>query len=78
MLTDGRTGKVAFDEHGDRTHAEYSVVNVQEQRQDHLAFRTLHTIGELKYDAVRVERDIRRKKEDIKGCSVCVCVCVCV
>lgn len=32
VLIDGKTGRVAFDEHGDRTHAEYSIVNVQERR----------------------------------------------
>ncbi|XP_050686740.1 glutamate [NMDA] receptor subunit 1-like isoform X3 [Eriocheir sinensis] len=53
VLTDGRTGKVAFDEHGDRVFAEYSVVNVQSQRrQAHHAFsRNRQSVGDFLYDA---------------------------
>lgn len=66
VLTDGRTGKVAFDEHGDRTHAEYTVMNVQENRQDHYAFRTLHTVGEFLYDAASDKMAMRVNKSSIK------------
>lgn len=31
-LLDGQTGKVAFDENGDRVNAEYDVVNVKENQ----------------------------------------------
>ncbi|KAG7166019.1 Glutamate receptor ionotropic, NMDA 1-like 7 [Homarus americanus] len=53
VLTDGKTGKVAFDGHGDRTHAEYSVVNVQDHHQEHFGQRNLQHVGELFYDKVR-------------------------
>ena len=31
VLPDGQTGRVAFDEMGDRIHAEYRILNVQEK-----------------------------------------------
>ncbi|RXG55046.1 hypothetical protein Avbf_07105 [Armadillidium vulgare] len=30
VLKDGLTGKVAFDDHGDRINAEYDIINIQE------------------------------------------------
>ena len=30
MLSDGATGKVAFDDNGDRIYAEYDIINIQE------------------------------------------------
>nr|XP_045583308.1 glutamate [NMDA] receptor subunit 1-like [Procambarus clarkii] len=50
VLIDGHTGKVAFDVNGDRTHADYSLLNVQDQHQDHLVFRNLQHVGEFSYD----------------------------
>nr|XP_053626985.1 glutamate [NMDA] receptor subunit 1-like [Cherax quadricarinatus] len=49
VLTDGQTGKVAFDRQGDRTSAEYSIINVQEGHHDH-PFRSLQHVGEYFYD----------------------------
>lgn len=58
VLTDGMTGKVAFDSHGDRTNAEYTLMNVQEQREEQdgqqgPASKILMPVGEFLYDKVR-------------------------
>lgn len=46
----GETGRVAFDEMGDRMFAEYEIINVQKQsRRD----RVNVTVGHYKYDLVR-------------------------
>ncbi|XP_047491768.1 glutamate [NMDA] receptor subunit 1-like isoform X1 [Penaeus chinensis] len=46
VLIDGKTGRVAFDEHGDRTNAEYSIVNVQERRMLATVGDFLHQTGD--------------------------------
>ncbi|XP_071531320.1 glutamate [NMDA] receptor subunit 1-like isoform X2 [Panulirus ornatus] len=45
VLTNGRTGKVAFDANGDRTHAEYYVINVHTEGDA----RSLHPVGQYFY-----------------------------
>ena len=50
----GETGRVAFDEMGDRMFAEYEIINVQKQsRRD----RVNVTVGHYKYDLVRKSFD---------------------
>ncbi|XP_045112784.1 glutamate [NMDA] receptor subunit 1-like isoform X2 [Portunus trituberculatus] len=69
VLTDGQTGKVAFDEHGDRTHAEYSVVNVQERRplqQDYPVYRMPEVVGEFLYDVASDEMVMQLNKSSIR------------
>lgn len=52
VLKNGLTGKVAFDENGDRINAEYDVINIQELnktghlRKDHIR------VGQYKYNKV--------------------------
>ena len=46
----GETGRVAFDEMGDRMFAEYEIINVQKQSG---RARANVTVGHYKYDLVR-------------------------
>lgn len=54
VLKNGLTGKVAFDENGDRINAEYDVINIQEfndtgvMRKDHVP------VGQYKYNKVSI------------------------
>ena len=46
----GKTGRVAFDEMGDRMFAEYKIINVQPSGNDK---RVEKTVGNYKYEKVR-------------------------
>ncbi len=50
ILPDGTTGRVAFDEMGDRIYAEYEVVNVQKDSKAN--YNTKVVVGSYKYSNV--------------------------
>jgi ionotropic glutamate receptor NMDA 1 len=55
ILPDGTTGRVAFDEMGDRIYAEYQVVNVQKDRQTNFDHKV--NVGSYKYSNVSIVRN---------------------
>jgi len=60
-LENGSTGNVAFDENGDRTNAEYDIINVQNQTQI--------SVGQYHYSNVCIQNNF------LNLIYLCVCVC---
>lgn len=52
VLNYGLTGKVAFDENGDRINAEYDVINVQERNKTGVLRKDHVPVGQYKYNKV--------------------------
>ncbi|KAK7084640.1 Glutamate receptor ionotropic, NMDA 1 [Halocaridina rubra] len=50
VIYDGETGKVAFDAQGDRIFAEYTLMNVKENKKAQFGSNDLQTVGEYSYD----------------------------
>lgn len=53
VLKNGLTGKVAFDENGDRINAEYEVINIQEVNETGIIKKKHVTVGQYIYNKVR-------------------------
>lgn len=49
VLPNGQTGRVAFDDNGDRIYAEYNIINIQYARPDN---KTQVSVGQYFYPAV--------------------------
>lgn len=52
MLKDGLTGKVAFDDHGDRINAEYDIINVQEVNESGIVHKKEVAVGQFVFNKV--------------------------
>lgn len=52
VLNYGLTGKVAFDENGDRINAEYDVINIQELNTTGHVIKDHIAVGQYKYNKV--------------------------
>ncbi|KAK7082411.1 Glutamate receptor ionotropic, NMDA 1, partial [Halocaridina rubra] len=50
VLKDGNTGKVAFDENGDRINAEYEVINIQEKNDSGAMIKSHVAVGQFVYN----------------------------
>lgn len=58
VLKEGLTGKVAFDENGDRINAEYDIINIQEFNETDGLKKEHVPVGQFIYNKVRSDASL--------------------